>query len=187
VIFVIAAELAILLLLQAAFSSWSLAFVVFLTLPLATAGGLIAALLGEDLNQLGALAGLLAVIGLVVRPAIGLVTRIQEAQRQPGAVPSAELTMRVALGRFGPTAMASVATALAVLPFALWGTASGNEITQPMAVVILAGLVTATLVNLLVVPAICLAFGEAIPAGEEPLAAEQDRRPGTAPGETREG
>jgi Cu/Ag efflux pump CusA len=186
VIYVIAAELAILLLLQAAFASWQLAFVVFLTLPLATVGGLVAALLGEDLNQVGAMAGLLAVIGLVVRPAIGLVTRIQEAQRQPGAVPSAELTMDVALDRFAPTAMASVATALAMLPFALWGTAAGNEITQPMAVVVLAGLVTATLVNLLVVPAICLAFGAAIPAGEEPLPAEEGTQPGAGPGVTRE-
>ncbi|TMK65035.1 MAG: efflux RND transporter permease subunit, partial [Actinobacteria bacterium] len=185
VIYLIAAEIAILLLLQAAFGSWSLAFVIFLTVPLAAAGGLIAALLGEDLNQLGAMAGLLAVVGLAVRPAVALVTRIQEAQRQPGAVPGADLTMRVAVEQFAPTAAAVVVTAVAVLPFALASGASGNELTQPMAVVILAGLVTATVVNLLIVPAICLAFGAAIPVGAEPLATEADEGTDTSPRQAR--
>ena len=158
---------------------------IFLTVPLAAAGGLIAALLGEDLNQLGAMAGLLAVVGLAVRPAVALVTRIQEAQRQPGAVPGADLTMRVAVEQFAPTAAAVVVTAVAVLPFALASGASGNELTQPMAVVILAGLVTATVVNLLIVPAICLAFGAAIPVGAEPLATEADEGTDTSPRQAR--
>jgi Cu/Ag efflux pump CusA len=185
VIYLIAAEIAILLLLQAAFGSWSLAFVIFLTIPLAAAGGLIAALLGADLNQLGAMAGLLAVVGLTVRPAVALVTRIQDAQRQPGAVPGADLTLRVAVEQFQPAAATTVITAAAVLPFALWSGASGNELTQPMAVVILAGLVTATLVNLLIVPAICLAFGAAIPAGSEPLTTEADEETDTSPRQAR--
>jgi Cu/Ag efflux pump CusA len=101
-------------------------------------------------------------------------------------VPGADLTMSVALDRFAPTAMAAVTTALAMLPFALFSSATGNEITQPMAVVVLAGLVTATVVNLLIVPAICLAFGEAIPIGAEMLGARGDRQPDTGPGDTRE-
>jgi hypothetical protein len=54
-----------------------------------------------------------------------------------------------------------------------------------MAVVILAGLVTATIVNLLIVPAICLAFGAAIPAGSEPLEPEADEGTGTSPRQPR--
>jgi Cu/Ag efflux pump CusA len=91
----------------------------------------------------------------------------------------------VALDRFAPTTMAAVTTALALLPFALASNAAGNEITQPLAVVTLAGLVTATVVNLLVVPAICLAFGAAIPKGATPLEAGRTR-PDTGPRETRE-
>jgi Cu/Ag efflux pump CusA len=178
VVFLIAAEIAIILLLQAAFGNWRLAFVVCLTVPLATAGGLIAALVAGTLNELGAMAGLLAIIGLTFRPAIALITRIQAAQRRPGAVPGPELTMQVALDQFAPTAMAAVATALALLPFALAPGAAGNEITQPMAVVMLGGLVTAMVVNLLVVPAISLAFGAAIPMGSAPIEPEADGQPG---------
>jgi Cu/Ag efflux pump CusA len=185
VIYLIAAEIAILLLLQAAFDSWSLAFVIFLTVPLAASGGLIAALLGADLNQLGAMAGLLAVLGLAVRPAVALVTRIQDAQRQAGAVPGADLTLRVAVEQFAPTAASMVVTAVAVLPFALASDAAGNELMQPMAVVILAGLVTASIVSLLIVPAICLAFGAAIPVRSEPLGTEEDEETGTSPPQAR--
>ncbi|MEA2396546.1 MAG: hypothetical protein QOK25_102 [Thermoleophilaceae bacterium] len=185
VVVLIAALIAVLLLLQAAFASWALAFVVFLTVPLSTVGGVIAALAGEGFNQLGAMAGLLAVIGLTVRPAVALVSLIQVAQRKRGAVAGADLTMKVALDRFAPTTMAAVTTALALLPFALASNAAGNEITQPLAVVTLAGLVTATVVNLLVVPAICLAFGAAIPKGATPLEAGRTR-PDTGPRETRE-
>jgi Cu/Ag efflux pump CusA len=174
VVFLIAAEIAVLLLLQAAFGNWALAFVVFLTVPLATVGGLVAAIVAGTLNELGAMVGLLVVVGLTLRPAIALITRVQAAQRRSGAVPGRELTMRVALDQFAPTAMAAVATAVALLPFALASDAAGNEITQPMAVVILGGLVTAMAVNLLVVPAISLAFGAAIPMGTAPIEPEAD-------------
>jgi Cu/Ag efflux pump CusA len=77
--------------------------------------------------------------------------------------------MRVALDQFAPTAIAALTAAVALLPFALAAGAAGNEITQPMAVVVLGGLVTAMAVNLLIVPAIGLAFGAAIPTGTAPI------------------
>ena len=111
--------------------------------------------------------------------------RYRLVERPAGAVPGADLTTRVAVEQFAPTAAAVVVTAVAVLPFALASGASGNELTQPMAVVILAGLVTATVVNLLIVPAICLAFGAAIPVGAEPLATEADEGTDTSPRQAR--
>ena len=168
--YVIAAEIAVLLLLQAAFGSWSLAFAVFLTLPLATAGGVIVALAGGHGGSLAELAGLIAIVGLTLRPAITFVTRQERVQRQEGGTNARELTLRIARDRFAPTAMAALATALAMLPFAVVGHTAGNEITQPLAEVILGGLVTATLVNLVIVPAICLAWGSTAP--ERPPEAE---------------
>ena len=161
-IYILVAELAVLLLLQAAFGSWSQAFVLFLTLPLATAGALVVAFATGNQSSLGAMAGVLAVVGLAVRPAIMLVTRSQQLELQSEEPLSrAELTLRVARERFGPTIATAITTALMLLPFVVIGRAAGNEITQPLAEVILGGLVTATLVNLFIVPAISLAFGAA--------------------------
>ena len=97
-------------------------------------------------------------------------TRQERVQRQEGGTNARELTLRIARDRFAPTAMAALATALAMLPFAVVGHTAGNEITQPLAEVILGGLVTATLVNLVIVPAICLAWGSTAP--ERPPEAE---------------
>jgi multidrug efflux pump subunit AcrB len=161
-IFVLAAEVAVLLLLQAAFGSWAQAFVVFLTLPLAALGGVIVALVTGHASSLGAMAGVLAVVGLAVRPAIGLVTRVHQLGRhEEEAVSRTQLTLRAARERFAPTLTAAVTTALVVLPFVVLGRTPGNEITQPLAEVILGGLVTATLYNLFLAPAIGLAFGVA--------------------------
>ena len=117
---------------------------------------------------------------MVIRESENAPTDIFQLHRPPGTSATFE-------GRdvFAPTAAAVVVTAVAVLPFALASGASGNELTQPMAVVILAGLVTATVVNLLIVPAICLAFGAAIPVGAEPLATEADEGTDTSPRQAR--
>jgi Cu/Ag efflux pump CusA len=170
--YVIAAEIAVFLLLQAAFASWSLAFAVFLSVPLATAGGVIVALASGRGGSLGELAGLLAILGLVLRPAITMVTRVERLQRVEEGATGMDLTLRVARERFVPTAMAAVATALAMLPFAVVGSTAGNEITQPLAQVLLGGTLTAAVVNLLIVPAICVAWGSAVPerSPEEQLA-----------------
>jgi CzcA family heavy metal efflux pump len=148
----IAAAVGILLLLQAAFRSWRLAALVFLTLPLALGGGLIAAWIAGGTITIGSAAGFLALLGIAVRNGLLLASRYQELGRYEPAGPG--VVLRGAGERLAPTLTTAVATALVVLPFAVLGDIAGLELLQPMAVVVLGGLVTSTLVGLFVVPAL---------------------------------
>ncbi|HEY3239872.1 MAG TPA: efflux RND transporter permease subunit, partial [Acidimicrobiia bacterium] len=152
------AALAMLLLLQAAFGSWTLGTVFFLTLPIAVAGGVVAALLAGGTVTIGAAVGLLAVLGIAARNGILLVKRYQQLERREGVPLGSGLVFQGARERLAPTLMTAVATGLAFAPFAVLGSRAGYEILHPMAIVVLGGLVTATLVNLFVVPVLYLNF-----------------------------
>ena len=156
--FAVAAAIAIFLLLQAAFGSWRLATLLFLTLPLGLVGGVLAALASGGTVSLGSLVGFLAVFALAARNGILLVDRYRRLELDEGAPFGPGLVVRGAEERFAPILMTAVATALAVLPFLLLGDVAGHEIAHPMAVVVLGGLVTSTLVTLFVLPALCQRF-----------------------------
>jgi Cu/Ag efflux pump CusA len=147
-----AAALAIFLVLQAAFASWRLAALVMLTLPASLSGGVLAAILARADMSLGALAGFLAVLAIAARGGIAVITRAQ-ALEGDGASSTAAV---VAAGgeRLGATVAAALAAAAALLPLVVTGTVPGQEIAAPIAVIVLGGLVTATLTTLLVVPAV---------------------------------
>jgi Cu/Ag efflux pump CusA len=153
---IVAAALGVYLLLQAAFGSWRLAALAFVALPLAVVGGLLVAVLDGGELSLGELAGLFAVLAVAVRNVVALVRHVQFLEEQPQAGPPDETVLRAARERLVPVVMTAIATACAVLPFALLGDVAGNEITQPLAVVLLGGLVTSTLVSVLVVPSLVL-------------------------------
>ena len=155
----IAALIGIFLLLQAAFSSWRLAALVFFTLPAALIDGLLVVLAGGGDLSLGAAFGLLAVGAIAVRNAVSLVTHLQELSRREGATFGLELVVRGVRERFAPIVATAVVTALALAPFAVTGDIAGNEITHSTAAVVLGGLVTSTLLILFVIPALYLHFG----------------------------
>jgi CzcA family heavy metal efflux pump len=148
----IAAAIGILLLLQAAFRSWRLAALVFLTLPLALGGGLIAVWIAGRTISIGSVAGFLAVLGIAARNGVLLGSRYQDLGQYEPIAPG--LVLRGAGERLAPTLTTAVATGLVVLPFVLLGDIAGLELLQPMAVVVLGGLVTSTLVALFVAPAL---------------------------------
>jgi CzcA family heavy metal efflux pump len=156
--FGLAAALGVFLLLQAAFRSWSLAFFFFLALPVAVLGGLVVAFAGGGTLSLGSFLGLVAVFALAARNGLTLIHHYRNLEKDEGE-PTAELVLRGTRERFVPIVMTAVVTALAVAPFAFLGNIAGHEILHPMSLVILGGLVSATLVNLLVVPSLYLAFG----------------------------
>jgi Cu/Ag efflux pump CusA len=157
--FAIAAAAGIFLLLQAAFGSWRLATLAFLVLPLGLVGGEIAGLIDGRTFSLGALAGLLAVFAIAARNGIVLIRHLQHLERHEGWRRSEELVVRGTRDRLAPIAITAAATAAAVLPFVVLGERPGYEIVHPMAVVVLGGLVTTTLVSLFVLPALYLRFG----------------------------
>jgi Cu/Ag efflux pump CusA len=170
-----AAAIAVLLLLQAAFGSWRLAFLTLLTLLLAPAGGVFAAVLDGPFS-LGSLVGLFAVWVLATRNAVQLIAHGQRLRRQDGAVFGPELVLQATRERFGPVVKSTLLTAAAVLPMVVFGSVAGLEILHPMAVVILGGLVTSTLLSLFVLPALYLRFG----TGRD-LPAESGERPPDEP------
>ncbi|MEA2233442.1 MAG: hypothetical protein QOD83_3258 [Solirubrobacteraceae bacterium] len=153
------AAIVIFLLLQAVFTSFRLALLVFLTLPMALVGGVLAAKLTDGILSLGSLVGFLTVFGICARNGILMVSHFQHLERHEGETFGPALVLRGAKERLAPILMTAMATGLAIVPLVLAGTKPGHEIEYPMAVVILGGLVTSTLLNLFVVPSLYLRFG----------------------------
>ena len=167
--FAIAAAMAAFLLLQAAFSSWRLAVPVFLALPLALVGGVLAALIAGAELSLGSFIGFLAVFSVATRTGVLLVSHFQGLERE-GASFGAGLVERGARERLAPIVTTAAATAAVMLPFAIAGAMPGLEVVHPMAVVVLGGLVSSTLLSLFVLPALFLRFG----GGEPRLSPEEE-------------
>jgi CzcA family heavy metal efflux pump len=153
------AAVVIFLLLQAAFGSWRLATVTFLTLPMALVGGVLAVLATGGVLSLGALVGFVLVLGIAARNLVMLVSHFQHLERDDGEPFGPGLVMRGARERLSPILLTALATALVLAPLLVLGNVPGQEILQPMAVAVLGGLVTATLLNLFVAPALYLRFG----------------------------
>jgi Cu/Ag efflux pump CusA len=149
----------ILILLQKAFGRWRLAFLAILTLPMALVGGILAAYLGGGTLSLGSLVGFLTVLGIAARNGILLINHCQHLEQYEGETFGPALVLRGARERLSPILMTSLATGLALVPLVVAGTIPGNEIEHPMAVVILGGLATSTLLNLFIVPSLYLRFG----------------------------
>jgi Cu/Ag efflux pump CusA len=157
-LFGLAAVLVIFLLLQSVFSSARLALLTFLTLPMALVGGVLAAKLSGGQLSLGSLVGFLTVFGICARNSILMISHFQHLEREEGEVFGPKLVMRGATERLAPILMTASATGLALVPLVIAGPISGHEIEYPMAVVILGGLVTSTLLNLFVMPSLYLRF-----------------------------
>lgn len=158
-VFAIGAAIAIFLLLQASFGRWRLATLSLATLPIALVGGVLAALLGGGVISLGSLVGFLTVLGIVARNGIMLISHYQHLEQFEGEPFGPALVLRGARERLVPILMTVMTTGLALIPLIVAGEIPGQEIEHPMAVVILGGLVTSTLLNLFVVPALYLRFG----------------------------
>jgi Cu/Ag efflux pump CusA len=175
----VGALLVILLLLQASFRSWRLATLVLLTLPVALVGGVLGAWLAGGVLSLGAVVGFLTVMGIAARNGILLVNHLQHLEKYEGEVLGEGLVLRGAAERLAPILMTTLATGLALVPLVVAGEVPGQEIEHPMAVVIVAGLITSTLVNLFLVPTLYLKVvghrrsGQLVaedPAAPEPVA-----------------
>jgi Cu/Ag efflux pump CusA len=167
-VFGLGCAIAIFLLLQAGFGGWRLAALAFLTLPVAFVGGALAALIDGAELSLGAVIGFLALFGLATRNGLVLIRRFQDLQRHGGETLGPELIRRGAGERLTPILTTAVALALLALPFVVMGSRPGLEIVHPMAVVLLGGLVTTTLLGLFVLPALYLRFAVPIKPSATP-------------------
>jgi CzcA family heavy metal efflux pump len=166
-VFAILALVGIFLLLQLSFRSWRLAVLSFLTLPSALVGGVLAAFAAGGVITLGSLVGFLSVLGIAARNGIMMISHFQHLERFEGETFGLGMVLRGARERMRPILMTTGATAFAILPLLIYGNRPGHEIEYPMAVVILGGLVTSTLLNLFVLPALYLRFGAGTSGGAE--------------------
>ncbi|SEL66318.1 heavy metal efflux pump, CzcA family [Streptacidiphilus jiangxiensis] len=152
------AGVAIFLLLQLAFGSWRLATLLFVTLPMALVGGLIAVWFGGAEVTIGALVGFFTVFGIAARNGILMINHCQHLENEEDMEFGPDLVVRGASERLAPILMTSLATGLALVPLVIAGNQPGREIEYPLAVVILGGLVSSTLLTLFVVPSLYLRF-----------------------------
>ncbi|MPZ94304.1 MAG: AcrB/AcrD/AcrF family protein [Propionibacteriales bacterium] len=165
------------LLLQAALSSWRLAALVFVTLPLALTGGAVAIfLLGGDTSY-AVLLALLAVLGLTARHSIMLVGRYQVIEHDEGRF-DPEQVHRGSAERFVPTVVTLLAISALLLPFAVSWTVAGHEVLHPVSVVVLGGLLTSALVTMFVLPVLYLRIRPTVRSGTP----RQPQHTGPVPG-----
>jgi len=157
--FTLLAVLGIFILLHTSFASTRLAILGFLLLPSAMVGGVIAAYFGDGIISLGSLVGFLTVLGIAARNGILMIKHFQHLEEEEGMKFGVELVRRGAQERLAPILMTATTTGLALMPLILKGDVPGHEIELPMAVVIVGGLVTSTLLNLFVMPSLYLRFG----------------------------
>jgi Cu/Ag efflux pump CusA len=158
-LFAVGGIIGVFLILLESFGNLRLAILGFLTLPSALVGGLLAAYFTGDVISLGSLVGFLTVFGIAARNKIMLINHYQHLEKYEGEVFGPRLALRGAIERLSPILMTALATGLALVPLVWTGNIPGHEIEYPMAIVILGGMVTSTLLNLFVVPSLYLRFG----------------------------
>ena len=161
-LFAIIALLGVFLLLQAAFGRTRLAILSFLTLPSALVGGVLAAWAFGGTISLGSLVGFFTVLGIAARNGIMMINHFQFLERFEGEAFGPELVIRGARERLSPILMTALATGLALVPLAIAGDLPGHEVEHPLAIVVLGGLLTSTLLNLFILPSLYLRFGRSI-------------------------
>ena len=162
------AGIGVVLLLFVVTGHWRNTALILANLPFALAGGALSLALGQALGKadgrsLGALVGFVTLFGITTRNAVMLMSHYQnlvEKELRPWGL---ETAMQGAADRLLPILMTALVTGIGLLPLA-WGSGeAGREIEGPMAIVILGGLATSTLLNLLILPALALRFGHFTP------------------------
>ncbi|MGB4598713.1 MAG: efflux RND transporter permease subunit [Trichlorobacter sp.] len=153
----------ILLILYLEFGSFRVAGLVMVNLPLAFIGGIVAVVLTDRTISVASLVGFITLFGIATRNGILLVSHYRYLMEHEG-LELREAVVKGSLERLRPVVMTALAAGLALVPFAIAAHKPGNEILSPLAVVILGGLISATLLNMLVLPVLFLRYGADAPA-----------------------
>ena len=151
----VASIIAIATILYIDFQSWQLVLLILCTLPLALLGGVLGVHLSGGILSLGSLVGFVTVLGIAARNAIMLISHYRHLATTEGVTSPKELILQGAEERLAPIMMTALTTGLALIPLIVTGEIPGQEIEYPMGLVILCGLTTATVVNLIVLPIVC--------------------------------
>jgi Cu/Ag efflux pump CusA len=155
---------AIFMLLILAFGRARDALIVMANLPLALIGGVAGVYLSGGVLNVATMIGFITLFGIATRNGIMLVSHIQHLINEEAVASFREAVERGARERLVPILMTAMAAGLALIPLALGGGKSGSEIQTPMAIVILCGLVSSTVLNMAVVPTLYLRYGAVVGA-----------------------
>jgi CzcA family heavy metal efflux pump len=153
------------LLLHLAFGSVRDAAIVMANMPLALIGGVVGIFVSGGILSIASVIGLITVFGIATRNGIMLVSHIRHLQEKEGVTDFREAVFRGSLERLAPILMTALAAGLALIPLALGGGKPGNEIQTPMALVVLFGLLSSMVLNMVVVPTLYLRFGRPVASG----------------------
>jgi Cu/Ag efflux pump CusA len=134
------------------------AVLTMVNLPLALIGGVAGVFLAGGVLSVASMIGFITLFGIATRNGIMLVSHIQHLMKVEGVTDFREAVVRGAEERLIPILMTAMAAGLALIPLALGGGKTGSEIQTPMAIVILCGLTTSTLLNMFVLPALYLRY-----------------------------
>jgi CzcA family heavy metal efflux pump len=159
------ALIGIFLILFSDFGSSRLAFLVLAGLPFTLIGGILTVVISGGVLSLGSLIGFVTVLGVAARNSIMLISHYKHLQLREAVPFGVGLIIQGAKERLAPILMTALTTALALLPIVIGGNRPGQEIEHPMALVILGGLISSVLLNLLVMPVLYWKMGRAETTG----------------------
>ncbi|MDB6022898.1 MAG: heavy metal efflux pump, cobalt-zinc-cadmium [Pedosphaera sp.] len=164
----------ILLLLVVVTGNWRNLLLILANVPFALVGGILAVFLtshfgdpGEGGLTIGSLVGFVTLFGITTRNSIMMISHFEHLVDVEGMTWGLEAAIRGASERLIPILMTALVTALGLLPLAIGSGEAGREIEGPMAMVILGGLITSTVLNLLVLPTLALRYGRFLPKQAE--------------------
>ena len=161
----LAAILVIFLILYQEFKKISLAGIILLNLPLALIGGVVSIWVTSSVLSIPAIIGFITLFGIATRNGILLVSRYRNLMNEGFSL--RETVIKGSADRLNPILMTALTAALALIPLAMAGDKTGNEIQSPMAIVILGGLLSSTLLNIYIVPVVYMLMNKKNKSDEE--------------------
>jgi CzcA family heavy metal efflux pump len=154
--------IAIFFLLMKGMGDWRAALQVMINVPLALIGAVVAMLLTSGIISIATLVGFISLVGITSRNGIMMISHYMHLMKEEGEGFTEEMIIRGSLERLVPVLMTAVATILSVVPLVISSGEPGKEILEPMAVAMLGGIITSTLLDQVVTPAVFYKFGKPI-------------------------